>query len=222
MSVLEHVLIVARTAAMVRLGTEHLRAFERDGYLCAPTRPCPSSRLPQSPSPHELLRPSGRVIEDWFPEETRVAILDAMHQWVAPRPIPDGAFQGDSFPYDIQVRPPPTHPHCRSAAGLVPAAANARELGMGAQLFNEVIMDPDLLAFIAMALDSEDIHLRYAHNWGAHSHISSQPPSGPLTNCSSSCGQCASPATTRRGSRARRRSRSTAAAPPSSASAASM
>jgi len=41
---------------------------------------------------------------------------------------------------------------------------------MGAQLFNEVIMDPDLLAFIAMALDSEDIHLRYAHNWGAHSH----------------------------------------------------
>ena len=64
---------------------------------------------------HELLRPSGRVIEDWFPEETRVAILDAMHQWVPPRPIPDGAFQGDSFPYEIQARPPPTHPHCRSA-----------------------------------------------------------------------------------------------------------
>ena len=106
---------------MVRLGTEHLRAFERDGYLCAPTPPascgpplCPSSpTLPAHPS-RASCGPSNRVIEDWFPEETRVAILDAMHQWVAPRPIPDGAFQGDSFPYEIQARPPPppTHPRC--------------------------------------------------------------------------------------------------------------
>ena len=51
---------------------------------------------------------------------------------------------------------------------------------MGAQLFNEVIMDPDLLAFIAMALDSEDIHLRYAHNWGAHPPLRCHPlPSPP-------------------------------------------
>ena len=91
----------------MKLGAEHLQRYEEDGYL---------------------------VIENWFPEATRVAILDAMKQWVPPRPIPENAFVGDSFPYEIQ-------------------------------LFNEVIMDPDLLEFIALALDSEDLHLRLAHNW---------------------------------------------------------
>lgn len=33
------------------------------------------------------------------------------------------------------------------------------------QIFNEVTTDQDLLDFIALALDSEDIHMRLAHNW---------------------------------------------------------
>ena len=48
--------------------------------------------------------------------------------------VPEGAFVGDSFPYEIP-------------------------------LFNEVIVDDELLEFIGMALDSDDLHLRLAHNW---------------------------------------------------------
>ena len=43
----------------MKLGAEHLAQYEKDGFL---------------------------VIENWFPEEQRLAILGAMHQWVPPRP----------------------------------------------------------------------------------------------------------------------------------------
>jgi hypothetical protein len=93
---------------MTKLTQEHLRRFELDGFL---------------------------VVEDWFLESTRLQILEAMHAWVPPRPIPENSFAGASFPYPQQI-------------------------------FNEVIVkDPDLLNFISMALGSDDLHLRLAHNW---------------------------------------------------------
>ncbi len=38
-----------------------------------------------------------------FPEETRQEIVEAMRSWVPPRPIPEKAFVGDSFPYEHQI-----------------------------------------------------------------------------------------------------------------------
>jgi hypothetical protein len=38
-----------------------------------------------------------------FPEETRQEIVEAMRSWVPPRPIPENAFVGSSFPYEHQI-----------------------------------------------------------------------------------------------------------------------
>ena len=42
----------------------------------------------------------------------------------------------------------------------------------GEQLFNRLIVDPDLIDFVQRALDTEDIHFRFAHSWARYP----QPP----------------------------------------------
>ncbi len=36
------------------------------------------------------------------------------------------------------------------------------------QLFNQLILDPELIGFVRRVLDTEDVHFRYAHNWARY------------------------------------------------------
>lgn len=99
----------------MKLSDEHLRAFEEQGFV---------------------------VVEDYYPEEKRFAIANAMRKSLPPwedvkdNP-PEGSLLIDHFPYTDMF-------------------------------FNELIVDMDLISFVQRALNTHDIHFRYAHNWARY------------------------------------------------------
>jgi len=44
------------------------------------------------------------------------------------------------------------------------------------QLFNQLILDPDLIAFVRRVLDTEAVHFRYAHNWARYPNPAVKEP----------------------------------------------
>jgi len=96
----------------MKLSNEHLRIFEEQGFV---------------------------VINNYYPEEKRYAISQAVRRTLLPwedikHNPPKDRLQKDDFPYEDMF-------------------------------FNDLIIDMDLINFVQRALDSKDIHFRYAHNW---------------------------------------------------------
>ena len=56
----------------------------------------------------------------------------------------------------------------------------------GEQLFNRLIVDWDLIDFVQRALDTEEIHFRYAHNWAKYPQPPASDPNLHIDNVNNS------------------------------------
>lgn len=113
----------------MKLTDDHLRTFEAQGFV---------------------------VIEDFYPEEKRARIAQALRKDLPPWESikddpPDNGLLKDDFPYEEM-------------------------------LFNQLIVDWDLIDFVQRALKTEAIHFRYAHNWTRYPCPSATPPSLHIDN----------------------------------------
>ena len=90
------------------------------------------------------------VVENFYEEEQRVRIATAMRQTIPP--------------WEEVKDDPPEH------------GMQGKDFPYEEQLFNQLTVDPDLVDFVQRALDTEDIHFRYAHNWARYpAHLASEP-----------------------------------------------
>ncbi len=89
------------------------------------------------------------VVEDFYPEEKRVRIVAALHETLPP--------------WDVIKGQPPE-------SGML-----TDDFPYSEMLFNELILDFDLIDFVQRALETEDIHFRYAHNWAKYPGCSALP-----------------------------------------------
>ena len=82
------------------------------------------------------------VVEDFYPEERRAEIAEGLRR---------------------------THPPWEALADDPPENRLLRDdFPYADMLFNEFIIDWDLIEFVQRALDTEEIHFRYAHNWARY------------------------------------------------------
>lgn len=82
------------------------------------------------------------VVEDFYPEEQRAAIATAIRQTLPPwEALKDDPPEGSRLADDFPYDD---------------------------MFFNALIVDWDLIDFVQRALDSENIHFRYAHNWARY------------------------------------------------------
>ena len=89
------------------------------------------------------------VVENFYPEEKRARIAAAIR-----KDLPTWE--------DVKDEPP--------EGGLL-----KDDFPYSQMLFNQLIVDPDLISFVMRALETEDIHFRYAHNWARY-----PSPSAPM------------------------------------------
>ena len=90
------------------------------------------------------------VIENFYPEEKRARIATAIRK--------------DLPPWEEVKDAPPE-------GGLL-----KDDFPYSQMLFNELIVDPDLISFVRRALETDDIHFRYAHNWARYPSSSAPMP----------------------------------------------
>ncbi len=96
------------------------------------------------------------VVENFYPEEKRWHIAAAIR-----RDLPPWEVLKDDLPEN----------------GLL-----KNDFPYVQMLFNELIVDWDLVDFVQRALDTEDIHFRYAHNWARYPHPGQHPPKLHIDN----------------------------------------
>ena len=89
------------------------------------------------------------VVEDFYPEEMRAHISAAIRRDLPPWEELDSPPEGTRLSDDF--------PYSQ-------------------MLFNELILDPDLIGFVQRVLETEDIHFRYAHNWARYPNPSAPEP----------------------------------------------
>ena len=92
------------------------------------------------------------VVENFYPEERRAQIAAAIRQTLPP--------------WEVIAADPPAR---RRLTDDFPYAD---------MLFNEFILDWDLIEFVQRVLDTEDIFFRYAHNWARYPDPGAEP-AGP-------------------------------------------
>ena len=90
------------------------------------------------------------VVEDFYPEERRASIAAAVREALPP--------------WDVTRYDPPER-------GLL-----TDDFPYAQMMFNELIIDWDLIAFVQRVLETQDIHFRYAHNWARYPDPSNTPP----------------------------------------------
>lgn len=91
------------------------------------------------------------VVENFYPEEKRTRISAAIRK--------------DLPPWEELKDCPPE-------SGLL-----TDDFPYTQMLFNELILDPDIIDFVGRVLETEEIHFRYAHNWARYpSPSASEPP----------------------------------------------
>ena len=82
------------------------------------------------------------VVEEFYPEERRAQIAAAVRRTLPPwEALKDDPPQGRRLTDDFPYAD---------------------------QFFNQLILDWDLIEFVQRALESDDIHFRYAHNWARY------------------------------------------------------
>lgn len=100
------------------------------------------------------------VVENFYEEEKRAQIAAALRETIPP--------------WEEIVDDPPANRLLDD------------DFPYGEQLFNQLIVDPDLIDFVQRALDTEDIHFRYAHNWAKYPDPSASQPGLHIDNVNNS------------------------------------
>lgn len=100
------------------------------------------------------------VVENFYEEEKRARIAAALRQTIPPWE-------------EIKDDPPEN-------------GIGDDDFPYGEQLFNQLTVDPDLIDFVQRALDSQDIHFRYAHNWAKYPTPSTAEPGLHIDNVNNS------------------------------------
>ena len=96
------------------------------------------------------------VVENFYPEEKRARIAAAIRE--------------DLPPWESVKDDPPER-------GLLKEAFPYAQM-----LFNELIVDWDLVDFVQRVLETDDIHFRYAHNWARYPNTPQHPPKLHIDN----------------------------------------
>ena len=96
------------------------------------------------------------VVENFYPEERRAQIAAAIRQTLPP--------------WEVIAADPPAR---RRLTDDFPYAD---------MLFNEFILDWDLIEFVQRLLDTEDIFFRYAHNWARYPDPGAEQPGLHIDN----------------------------------------
>ena len=96
------------------------------------------------------------VIEDFYPEEKRARIAAAVRK--------------DLPPWEVIKDDPPAN------------CLLTDDFPYAQMLFNELIVDWDLIDFVQRVLDTEDIYFHYAHNWARYPYDSPSPPNMHIDN----------------------------------------
>ena len=96
------------------------------------------------------------VVEDFYPEERRAQIAEGIR-----RTLP---------PWEVIAADPPERRLLRD------------DFPYADMLFNEFILDWDLIEFVQRVLDTEDIFFRYAHNWARYPDPGAEQPGLHIDN----------------------------------------
>ena len=94
------------------------------------------------------------TVENFYPEEKRAAIAAAIRQQLPPF----ARLQGD------------------------PPDKTGTDFPYEDMFFNQLILDQDLIDFVARVLGTPDIHFRYAHNWARYPDPSGSEPNLHIDN----------------------------------------